>query len=66
MIKKVYRNVTNTMCVILMVDMYVMLCMHVVLFLCMHEGRDRREPVGAKTGYDIVCYNMKEGADESR
>ena len=30
---KVYRNVTDVVCVILIVDVYVMLSMHVMLFL---------------------------------
>ena len=35
--------------------------MHYIL-----EERSRWEPVGAKTGYDIVCYNTKEGAGVSQ
>ena len=49
-----------------MVDVYVMLYMHVVLFLCMHERSGRGERVGTKTWYDFVCCNKKEGAGGSR
>ena len=34
--------------------------------LCMHEGRGWQESAGAKTGYGIMCYKMKEGTGGSR
>jgi len=29
-----WKNITDTVCVTLIVDVYVMLCLHIVLFLC--------------------------------
>ena len=44
-----------------MVDVHVMLCMYVLLFYVCIKGS-----VGAKMGFDIVCCDVKEGADGSR
>ena len=39
-IEIVYQCVTDTVCIILMIDMYVMLCTHVcIIFFCIHRGR---------------------------
>jgi len=41
LLEKVYLNITDTVCVTLIVDVYVM-CVHVVLFLC----NRRKGPAG--------------------
>ena len=54
MIEKVYHVEIDTVCVILIVDVYVMLCVHVVLFYA-YEGRGWREPMRGRRRCCFVC-----------
>ena len=64
MIRKSISHVTDTVYVTLIADVYVMLCVYVVLFFCKRrEGPARAGSV--KTGYDIVCCYTKEGVIRS-
>jgi len=62
-LKKVYHNATDTVCVTLIVDLYVMYA-HVVLFLCVR----RKGPAGAGRCEDgiwhYVLLNKRRGQRE--
>jgi len=53
-LKKVYHIEIDTVCVTLIVDVYMMLCMHDMLFYA-YEAKGRREPVGGEDGVVVFC-----------
>ena len=65
-IEKIYHNATDIVYVTLLVDVYVMLCVHVVLFYALKEGAGGSRWKGEDgVVLYIYIYLMKEGASGS-